>query len=236
VTADIQLWLSNVINQMLGGAFMRPFMIGFGLLSAMLVACSSPAPAATPAPAARPTVATAPQPAPTTAPAAAQAAAPAAQATAPAAAQTGANAGPPSVVKAPVNSSGTYDPATTLILYGDVVLFAGQENPENCTPKSRFKRGDPVGFRATAIDPATGKVADTAQLTVKLENGEGLQMMYRGGTSATAHPGLWTTKWVVPDTAPAGVLHYTIEAKDNQGRTAVWAPFEIVPSILTIVQ
>jgi hypothetical protein len=203
--------------------------IGLVLMSATLVACSSPAPAATPAPAARPTVATAP----TTAPAAAQAAAPA---VAPATAPSAAVAGVPSVVKIPVNATGTYDPATTLILYGDIVLFAGQENPENCTPKSRFKRGDPVGFRATAIDPATGKVADAAQLTVKLANGEALQMMYRGGTSASAHPGLWTTKWVVPDTAPAGVLHYSIEAKDSQGRTAVWAPFEIAPSILTIVQ
>jgi hypothetical protein len=217
---------------------MRRSFIGLVLLSATLVACSSPAPAATPAPAARPTVATAPQSAPTTAPAGAQAVAPAvAPVTAPsAAAQTGAAAGPPSVVKVPVNAAGTYDPATTLIMYGDVVLFAGGEDPENCTPKSRFKHGDPVGFRATAIDPATGKVADAAQLTVKLASGETLSMMYRGGTGASAHPGLWTTKWVVPDTTPAGVMHYTIEAKDSQGRTAVWAPFEIVPSILTIVQ
>jgi hypothetical protein len=215
---------------------MRPLVIGMVLLSVTLVACSSPAPAATPATAARPTVATAPQPAPTTAPAAAQAAAPAVQPTTPAAGQTGAAAGPPSVVKVPVNSTGVYDPATTLIMYGDIVLFAGQENPENCTPKSRFKRGEPVGFRATAIDPATGKVADAAQLTVKLASGEALQMMYRGGTGASAHPGLWTTKWVVPDTTPTGVMHYTIEAKDSQGRTAVWAPFEIVPSILTIVE
>jgi plastocyanin len=218
---------------------MRHLLVGVGLLSVMLVACSSPAAAPTPATAARPTVATAPQAAPTTAPAAAQptALAGAAQATAPAAAAPAAAAGGvPSVVKVPVNATGTYDPATTLIMYGDVVLFAGQENPENCTPKSRFMRGDPVGFRATAIDPATGKVADAAQLTVKLANGEALPMKYRGDGTASAHPGLWTTKWVVPDTAPTGVLHYTIEAKDNQGRTAVWAPFEIVPSILTIVQ
>jgi hypothetical protein len=140
------------------------------------------------------------------------------------------------VVKAPVNATGTYDPATTLILYGDVVLFAGGDNPENCTPKSRFKRGEPVGFRATAIDPATGKVADAAQLTVNLASGEAVPMRYRGDATASAHPGLWTGKWVVPDTTPAGVMHYTIEAKDSQGRTAVWAPFEIVPSILTIVQ
>jgi hypothetical protein len=218
---------------------MRHLLVGVGLLSVMLVACSSPAAAPTPATAARPTVATAPQAAPTTAPAAAQptALAGAAQATAPAAAAPAAAAGGvPSVVNVPVNATGTYDPATTLIMYGDVVLFAGQENPETCTPKSRFKRGDPVGFRATAIDPATGKVADAAQLTVKLANGEALPMKYRGDGTASAHPGLWTTKWVVPDTAPTGVLHYTIEAKDNLGRTAVWAPFEIVPSILTIVQ
>jgi plastocyanin len=215
---------------------MRASFVALGFVSAMLVACSPAAPAAPPTTASRPTVATAPTPAATTAPAVAKASAAAQTNASPVSSQTGANAGPPSVVKVPVNAAGTFDPATTLIMYGDVVLFAGQDNPENCTEKSRFKRGDPVGFRATAIDPVTGKVDDGAQLTVRLANGEGVQMMYRGGTGPSAHPGLWTGKWVVPDDAPTGVMHYTIEAKDSQGRTAVWEPFQIEPSILTIVQ
>src|SRR5437879_10514492 len=44
-----------------------------------------------------------------------------------------------------------------LILSGDIVYFFGPGKPRNCTMSNRFKRGEPVGFRMTAINPATGK-------------------------------------------------------------------------------
>ncbi len=203
----------------------------FGLAAGLMlvVACTAAPAAPTPTTAPRPTVAAAPKPAATTAGVPAQTVAPAA------AAQTAATSATPQVVKAPVNAAGAYDPNSTLILYGDIVLFAGQQDPENCTAKSRFKRGEPVGFRATAVNPATGTFAEGAQLTVKLATGEALQMNYRG-TGASPRPGFWTVKWVVPDSAPVGVMRYTIDAKDDQGRTGVWAPYDIASSILTIVQ
>ncbi len=41
-----------------------------------------------------------------------------------------------------------------LIVFGDVTLFVGKPGMAgNCALQSRFKRGDPVGFRMTAIDP-----------------------------------------------------------------------------------
>src|SRR5205085_8046175 len=41
-----------------------------------------------------------------------------------------------------------------LIVFGDVTLFLGKPGtPGNCALQSRFKKGDPVGFRAVAIDP-----------------------------------------------------------------------------------
>ena len=43
-----------------------------------------------------------------------------------------------------------------LILYGDIAVFWGPGNPENCALRSRFKRGEPVGFRIFVEDPATG--------------------------------------------------------------------------------
>ncbi len=207
---------------------MRFATIGLVLGFFLVVACTAPPPTPTPTTAPRPTVAAAPKPA-TTPAGAAQTVAPAA------AAQTAATSATPQVVRAPANAAGTYDPASTLILYGDIVLFAGQQDPENCTAKSRFKRGEPVGFRATAVDPANGKFAEGAQLTVKLATGEALPMNYRG-TGASPRPGFWTVKWVVPDSAPIGVMRYTIEAKDDQGHTGVFAPFDIASSILTIVQ
>src|SRR4029453_18719066 len=51
-----------------------------------------------------------------------------------------------------------------LVVYGDVVLFLGRPGmPGNCALPSRFKRGEPVGFRMTAIDPATGEREPSAQ-------------------------------------------------------------------------
>src|SRR5207247_7630629 len=43
-----------------------------------------------------------------------------------------------------------------LILSGDIVYFFGPGKPRNCTMTNLFKRGEPVGFRLTAINPATG--------------------------------------------------------------------------------
>ena len=42
-------------------------------------------------------------------------------------------------------------------------------------------------------------------------------------------------KWVVPDDAPIGIVRYTVTAKDSQGRTGEWKPFEVETSQLTIV-
>ena len=44
-----------------------------------------------------------------------------------------------------------------LILSGDLTYFFGQGKPNNCFLSNRYKRGEPVGFRMTAINPATGK-------------------------------------------------------------------------------
>lgn len=213
------------------------------LASALLLAAACAAPTAQPTPTAPPkapaTVAPTEKPAakesPTTAPAK-----PAAT-TAPTAAPTAAAAakpGTPSVVTIPVNASGIYDASNTLILYGDLAFFAGRDNPESCVLKSRYKRGEPVGFRMTAIDPATGQFAEGAELTIKITYGgktETLQMRYRG-TGESPRPGFWTAKWVVPDDAPVGVVRYTVEARDKEGRTGIWSPYNIESSMLTIVE
>lgn len=137
----------------------------------------------------------------------------------------------------PVNSAGTYDAKDTLVIYGDIALFADQTNPEVCTEKSRFKPGEGVGFRMTAIDPSTGDFATTAEMTVIVNYGgktETVAMRYRGeGTNA--HPGMWTGKWVIPDDASAGIVHYSVQATTADGKSGVWQPFDVQPSSLTII-
>ncbi len=128
--------------------------------------------------------------------------------------------------------------ANKLIIYGDIAWFAGKEEPLNCILKSRYKHGEGVGFRITVIDPLTGKFVESAEAVVHLSYGgkkEDVPMRYRG-TGNNPRPGFWTAKWVVPDDAPTGIVKYTITAVDEKGRTGSFEPFQIEPSMLTIVK
>ena len=76
--------------------------------------------------------------------------------------------------------------ANKLIMYGDLALFAGRENPENCILKSRYRRGEGVGFRMTAIDPLTGKYAETAELVVHVTYSWEDESIFQCATEASA--------------------------------------------------
>src|SRR5207249_11572778 len=55
-----------------------------------------------------------------------------------------------------------------LILFGDVVYFYPPGHPRNCLLNNQFKRGEPVGFRMNALNPATGKRDRATELVVHL--------------------------------------------------------------------
>lgn len=126
-----------------------------------------------------------------------------------------------------------------LIIYGDVALFLGKPGaPGNCALQSRFKRGDPVGFRMTAIDSETGKLEPTAQFVVHLTYAGrtvDLPMRYRG-TVKQPEREFWVAKWVVPADAPTGIVRYTVTATDKYGRSGEFKPFVVDDSQVTIVE
>ena len=125
-----------------------------------------------------------------------------------------------------------------LILSGDVVYFFGPGKPGNCTLNNRFKRGEPVGFRMTAINPATGKRDRTTQMVVHLTfGGKTIDLPMRDRqTEQQPEREFWVMKWMVPNDAPTGIVRYTVTAKDSQGRTGEWKPFEVEASQITIVE
>jgi len=125
-----------------------------------------------------------------------------------------------------------------LILSGDLAYFFGPGKPLNCTLNNRYKRGDPVGFRMTAINPATGKRDRATQLVVHLNYaGKTLDLPMRDRqTEQQPERDFWVLKWIVPNDAPIGIVRYTVTAKDPQGRTGEWKPFEVETSQLTIVE
>ena len=131
-------------------------------------------------------------------------------------------------------------PAGKLVVSGDMALFAGPGKPDNCTLRNRFKRGDPAGFRISVIDGATGLPESSAQVVVHVTYGGktvDVPARYRGGADQPeTRQSQWTAKWMVPMDAPTGIVRYSVTAKDKHGRSTEWKPFDIDPSLLTIVE
>jgi hypothetical protein len=125
-----------------------------------------------------------------------------------------------------------------LIVYGDLTYFFGPGRPLNCTVANRYKRGEPVGFRMTAINPPTGQRDRATQLVVHLTYGGktiDLPMRDRQNEKQPERT-FWVVKWTVPEDAPLGIVRYTVTAKDPQGRTGEFRPFDVEASQITIVE
>jgi hypothetical protein len=124
-----------------------------------------------------------------------------------------------------------------LILFGDVVYFYPPGQPKNCLLNNQFKRGEPVGFRMSAVNPATGKRDRATELVVHVTfAGKIIDLPMRDRQNANQpERAFWVAKWMVPDDAPMGIVRYTVTAKDPQGRTGEFKPFEVQASQITIV-
>ena len=125
-----------------------------------------------------------------------------------------------------------------LFLRGDTVLFLGLGVPRSCSLNSYFKRGDRIGFRFTAINPATGRRDRASRLVVHLTyGGKTIELPMRDReTDKQPEREFWIAEWTVPDDAPTGTLRYRVTARDPQGRTGEYMPFEVESSQLTIVE
>jgi hypothetical protein len=139
---------------------------------------------------------------------------------------------------APASLSGQTPAGTRLVVYGDTAYFFGQGKPNNCFLSNRYKRGEPVGFRMTAINPETGKRDRATQLVVHLSYaGKTLDLPMRDRqTEQQPEREFFVLKWIVPDDAPLGVVRYSVTAKDPQGRTGEFKPFEVAASQITIIE
>lgn len=125
-----------------------------------------------------------------------------------------------------------------LILWGDLVYFYPPGHAQNCLMTNRFKPGEPVGFRMTAINPTTGQRDRSTQLTVHLQYaGKTIDVPMRDRQNEKQpERDFWVAKWTVPTDAQTGVVRYTVTAKDAQGRVGEFKPFEVQNSLLTIVR
>ena len=128
--------------------------------------------------------------------------------------------------------------AGTLILRGDMTYFFGPGKPKNCNLSNTYKHGEPVGWRIEAVDPETGKhVEPEAKLVVHLSYAgqtKEIPMRWRANAANPTYQ-FWVAKWIVPADAPTGIVRFTVTAKDKNGRTGEYMPFDVEASQLTII-
>ena len=138
-------------------------------------------------------------------------------------------------------------PTGKLVIWGDLASFDNMPPtlPTHCILTNRFKRGQRMGIRMTAIDGGSGETENTAVLVAHLVVGGNtidVPMRWRGqggfpASEYSRQPSeMWTGVWVVPADAPIGVLKYTVTATDRFGRTASFSPFINAVSQLAIVE
>ena len=125
-----------------------------------------------------------------------------------------------------------------LAIFADMALFSGPKMPRNCFTMNRYKVGEPVGFRVSVIDGATGLPAADAEVVIHLTYAgktEDVPARYRGAGTGNLIPNLWTAKWTVPAGTPTGIIGLKVSAKDKSGRTAEYTPYPNAASHLVIV-
>jgi hypothetical protein len=136
-------------------------------------------------------------------------------------------------------------PSGKLVIWGDVALF--EQGPNDCLLTNRYKRGQRIGIRMTAIDGGSGEVENTAVLVAHMTAGGrtvDVPMRWRGFLGPDRIPRgyvrapleMWTGIWTVPADAPIGTMTYTVTATDRFGRTASFTPFPYAASQLAIVE
>src|SRR5258705_1821533 len=103
-------------------------------------------------------------------------------------------------------------PTGKLVIWGDLASFDTPATlPTHCVLTNRFKRGQRLGIRMTAIDGGTGEVENTAVLTAHLTvAGRAIDVPMRwrgvGGAPASEYPHqpseMWTGVLTVPAETP----------------------------------
>lgn len=129
----------------------------------------------------------------------------------------------------------TAEQGQTLILQADIV-------GEGCMLQNAYVNDGEAKatFRVRVFDPITGAElndADLESVTVTLGDGQVFEMRYGPHPpDADEQDFFWTYGWVIFDGYPAGNVSYTIEATALDGRTGEFKPFNVAPSLLTVME
>lgn len=93
-------------------------------------------------------------------------------------------------------------------------------------------------FRVRVYDPATGEQLDDEaieSLTVTLGDGQVFEMRWGPHPPDTENDFFWAYGWEIFAGYPAGNVPFTISATAVDGRTGEFEPFNVAPSLLTVM-
>jgi hypothetical protein len=124
-----------------------------------------------------------------------------------------------------------------LFIAADMVRGPGGSGP-GCVLSSRFMRKEEVAWRIRVQD-ATGKQLDDkslASLVVEVSDGQKFEAHFKDHPprgEPTDH--FWSTSWSIPENYPTGSFNYKVVATLLDGTTQEWQPFNVKPSLLTVI-
>ena len=93
-------------------------------------------------------------------------------------------------------------------------------------------------FRVRVYDPVTGQQLDDEAIqavTVTLGDGQEFDLRWGAHPPDTDNDFFWTYGWEIFAGYPAGNIPYTISAVAVDGRTGAFEPFNVAPSLLTVM-
>jgi hypothetical protein len=130
---------------------------------------------------------------------------------------------------------------TTLSVVSDVVmgpfnLTDEEKAVKSCVNNSRYPRNSQIVWRTRIIDPVTGAQMgdDFVSVQVRLGDGQVIDLNYGDHPRDTPTDTFWAGSFKVPVDYPTGTLSYEVVATATDGRTGVFLPFNVAPSLLTI--
>ena len=123
--------------------------------------------------------------------------------------------------------------AQTLVLQADIV-------GEGCMLQNAYVNDGEAKatFRVRVYDPATGEQMGEDLLesvTVTLGDGQEFVLSWGPHPPNTEDDFFWTYGWEIFEGYPAGNIPYTITAVAKDGRTGEFEPFNVAPSLLTVI-
>ena len=129
--------------------------------------------------------------------------------------------------------------AKNLFFEGDMVRGHTQDGATgpSCVLTSEYRRKESVVWRVRVLGESGDMVNNEGlkSLVVELSDGEKFDMHYGKHPRGKATDEFWATSWVIPADFPTGTIEYKVIATDMDGSVHEWAPFNVLPSKLTVI-